>query len=376
MYQDITNERPSSFEVGKWNGGYLPWGKDNRYPNRLSYLIKESFTATSCHRKLTSFIKGLGFKDSEQLVGKVKLGRLWERICNSASSHNTFALHVNYNLQYKISEINFIPVENCRWKIPDEGVDILEIGLSDSWGINILGTPSNVVDIDIFNPDPKVVREQIQKKGIAKYKGQIYLHTEYGDIEYPLSVFHSSRESIETEREVKRFSNSNVRNGFRPSQVFVKVGDFGSEDEKKEYKAQFEQNTGAKGGAVSLLKVKNKDQIPVSIPLNNRSYDKEFELTKEAAKEDIRNSCFGIQPILLGWKGQNQLAANVQEIKEATEFFASETRPLQDRLVVAVNEILENSIFNHRIDNIEPFHIIKDDNRSNGINDNTIAEQC
>lgn len=376
MYEEITGQRPTVFDQGVWNGGYLPWGKDNRYPNRLNWLIEESFTAKSCYRKLVSFMEGSGFRDSEQFVGKHKLGRIWERSCKSGGANQTFAVHVNYNLQYKISEINYIPVSNCRYKIPKEGWEIKEIGLSDCWGKNGFLAQSNVVDLDIYNPDPNVVREQIQRDGIQNYKGQVYIYTEYGEEKYPLSLFHPARESIETEVEVKLFSNSNVRNAYKPSQVFVRVGAYDSPEEKEAFQKGIKENVGGQNAnKVNLLSVNSKEQIPVVLPLRNINYDKEHEATRENAKEDIRNACYGIQPILLGWKGQNQLAANVNELKQAAEFFSAEVKPTQDRFKIAINEILDNSIFSARIDDIEPFKIVDYDTVSNGTNDNPNPKQ-
>lgn len=379
MYYEIAEQRPSIFNHKTFNGGdYVSWGKDNSYPSQMAYIIKESPTANGCKRKIRSFLEGSGFNSESYKVGKYTLGQIWKRACDTGSHMKSFALHVNYNLQYKISEINFIPLANCRYKVPVEGFEVKEVGLSDSWGINRFGA-NNITDINIFNPDPSVVREQIQKDGIQNYKGQVFIYTDWDENEYPESIFHPCRHSIETEIEIKLFSNSITRNGFSPSKLFVAVGDF-VEGQKDSLKDQLADNQGgANAGKIMRLQVNSKEEIPQILDVHAPNFDKQYELTRRDAKEDIRESCFSIPPALLGWTTKSNLAPNQNELLEASNYLHSEIFPIQEAFRDAFNEILEHSIFNVKIENIEPFKMVEkgavNDTSNIGVDNGADTEQ-
>ena len=107
--------------------GIQRYGECNDYPQDISEIVDASGTGGSCVDIYSKFISGKGFKDSDFYKKVInKKGHtndyLVNQISNDFARYGGFAIHVNYNANYKAIEFQHIPIETIRFeKLNDKG---------------------------------------------------------------------------------------------------------------------------------------------------------------------------------------------------------------------------------------------------------------
>lgn len=336
------------------------YGNDNLYPQNISAIAKASGTAELCIDRYAKFIEGYGF-NSEQL-SEVVVNRhdttaddILHDIASDLARFGGFAIHVNYNVLCQITEINFVPFENCRLGEEDVNGHVSHILVHPDWtqkkirgGQPIRVSEETVKRIRIFNPEPEVVAREIEEVGgIDFYNGQILWCSMDGATVYPTPIYDSVITEISTDEGLGNVKYRNVRNNFLVSCMLVykkgipKIDDEGkelddgsmiSDEDLKQF--QGDENT----SKILAVELENDEDMPNVIAFPTKNYDKEFTVTDSSVVERIyaqfhQELFYAIRMGKLGFSGQ--------VMRDAYEYYAGEVTNEQRFIQRAIERIFQ-----------------------------------
>lgn len=284
------------------------YGNDNLYPQHLQAITRASGTAELCLNRYAKFIEGYGFANeaiSDVVVNHVgtTADELLHDIAQDVARFGGFALHVNYNVLCQVTEINFVPFENCRLEEEDDAGNVARILVHPDWtgkktrnGHVIRVDESNIDRIDVFNPNPEVVAAQVIKAGgIDNYKGQILWVSLDGRFQYPTPIYDSVVTDISTDEGLGNIKYRNVRNNFLVSCMLLarkgvpKIDEKGNKIEEQLISDedlltfQGDENT----SKILYVELENEEDKPEVVQFPTRNYDKEFSVTDASVVERI-----------------------------------------------------------------------------------------
>jgi len=285
------------------------FGERNDYPQTVLEIVGGSSTGAACVELYAKFIGGKGFVDQELyklVVNQQGLTNdaLLELLAKDYAMFGGFYVHVNYNMNYKIIGLSWIPFEHVRLGSLNDDNEYDRVAIHWDWGRRF-GTLKNwkkedIDYIDRFNPDPVAIEMQVALAGgWDRYKGQVYVFAGNRHGSYPLPSYSAALTDMSTEQGIANAMYRNARNNFFPAGILVNVKDM-SETEKQEdkvteslMKLQGDENV----GKYLVVDVKVKEEAPIFLPMSVQNYDKEFQVTEKTARERIGRS-FSQPPIL------------------------------------------------------------------------------
>lgn len=338
--------------------GIFSYDIDNAYPQRMLRLIGASGTARNCVRLFSKFLSGKGFEDLS--FAKTILNRkgetadkLLRKIADDYAQHGGFALHFNYNLNLKISEVSVIPMEHTRLPDQIDPLNINKIAVYDDWAKEF----SSRIDrkkikwIDRFTEDPLAVQRQIETAGgIGTWHGQVYWYSNEGESSYPVPVYDPVMEDIDTDSEVKITRNSNVRTGFSASHIFVHKGKFESEEKREEFIQMLSEFQGSDvANSIMLVETETEEQIPILLPIESNLSSKVIEITNTNIKNSIIEAFGQPQELFPGARG-NGITFSNDALRLAYEYYNSSTEPdrfLIEEIFVKFMKLFEGNTFSN-----------------------------
>lgn len=346
------------------------YGKDNAYPQTAKLLTSSSGIASSCLRTYQKFIEGRGFKDSkfyESVVNYdgLECDELLRLVSRDIADYGGFALHVNYNLLGEITDVNFVPFENCRLTIEDDDGRCSKIAVHPDWTKIKRKTKSkgltkkNIDYIDIFNPKKEVVQAQILKAGgIEKYNGQIMYFSSAGNMIYPSPIYDPECTDISTDVGISNVMYRNTRYNFLTAGMLIrKKKQSYNEDEQEEdtFSSDFKKFQGDEN-ACKIIDVvaEHEEEEPKFVPFKTNSYDKEFGVTEKSIGERI-GRVFQQPPIL---RSETVPTGFTQDaINDAYNFYNSITDP-ERRIIERVFKKIFANYYDQSINPTNDFSIL------------------
>lgn len=318
------------------------YGDDNLYPQHLRDITRASGTAELCINRYSKFIEGYGFMN-EQFADTVinpqgaTADELLHDISNDVARHGGFAVHVNYNVLCQVSDIHFVPFEQCRLEEEDDAGNVAHILVHPDWrgrrtrnGRTLLVTDKYIHRINVFNPDPKVVAQQIiDAGGIDKYDGQILWLSMDGRWQYPTPIYDAIITDISTDEGLGNIKNRNVRNNFLVACMLIarkqepKVDKDGNVIERQmiddDDLRQFQGDE--RSSKILYVELENDEDKPEVVPFPTKNYDKEFSVTDASVIERIyaqfhQELFYSIRIGKLGFSGQ--------VMQDAYQYYAGE----------------------------------------------------
>ena len=277
--------------------GIINYDIDNAYPQRVVDIVNGSGVAKSCIDIFFKFINGTGFVDTA--IGntvvdgdRLTADKLLRRVAFDRAMHGGFAIHKNYDITGRETTSNHVPFSHCRIGI-DKDKKPVSIAVYSDWAREVEKRidKAKIDFIDLYDPDPEVVKEQIERAGgIENYKGQIYYHGAGGEVAYPLSPFDSELEDIETDSQIKLIKYKNVSSDFMASHMLVRYGQSeGDDDTEDDMVGQIKEFQGAENAnKVMLVDVDTPEQKPELIPFTHQNKDKLFEYHETSVQNNIR----------------------------------------------------------------------------------------
>lgn len=326
--------------------GVLSYDRDNAYPQRRDRIVSWSGTAQACLRIYSRFLIGGGLKDEtfyKTPVNRTGLtaDKLHRHCAEDLARNRGVAIQVNFNALGE--PVEAYPVKFGDVRISDDKTHAV---LYDDWGRERKKSlqKDRIHTINWWDPDPEVIAAQVAAAGgWDTYRGQIYYWTPTGvgsEADYPVPIYDSQLEDMETEGGLQRFRNRTVSTNFLGSHVIVTnkseqvLDEEGkpveSDDDGPTLIQSFEQFQGA-DNASSIMEVEldQPDDTFKIEKLELQNYDGLYEKTETSVKESILES-FIIPKILL-LRGTASLGDGKQ-FEEAKEFYNDVTA--DDRLIL------------------------------------------
>lgn len=289
------------------NLGLQSYDADNLYPQNVRNIVLNSKTGASCLERYKDYIEGRGIASAllasltVNLDGET-LADLHRLVSDDLATLNGFAVHVNYNVDGRITSLHHIPFENVRLKEADEEGIVRQVALHPDWSGRLTrnGKPvkvdKNTVDIiDVFNPDPAIVQAQMAEAGGPQfYKGQVFYYSAEGHLRYPFAKYHAVLADMSTDEGLSNIMNRNVRCNFLPSGAFVRLkgqttayddGGFEDPDTYSDDLAAIQGDTNAL--KIMDITVETKEEMPEFVNMQGNNYDKEFTATAAEIKDCI-----------------------------------------------------------------------------------------
>lgn len=284
------------------------YGADNLYPQNIKAITKASGTTELCLERYKSFIEGYGFNNSqiaEQVVNRdgATMDDLLSQVADDVACFGGFALHVNYNVLGQVTEVSFVPFEQCRLEESDSVGNVAHIAVHVDWkgnktrnGERVRVEEKNIARFHVFNPSPDVVMAQIEDcGGIENYNGQILWVSKDGKLQYPLPIYDSVITDASTDEGLGNIKYRNVRNNFLVSCMLVakkgtpKIDEQGNEEERQMISDNdlraFQGDT--KGSKILYVELESDEDEPKIVPFPARNFDKEFTATEQSVAERI-----------------------------------------------------------------------------------------
>ena len=318
--------------------GVLNYDEDNMYPQRTREAVKASGTASNCVKQYGKFIRGMGFKD--QIFYNAPINRkggtpdkLLRHLSKDMSLWQGFAWLIKYDLLFNPVEVYPVPFEFCRLGDPDTEYEGM-IAVYNDWDRQkCKSIKKDKLDwIDVYNPNKNVIREQMDAAGGPQfYKGQILWYSVEQE-NYPLAIYDSVLEDIETNSGIKTFRLRNTKSCFLGSKMVELPYEFEEYTEKEEFIDELKKFQGVESGnRMMVVENANAATAPIKITdLESKDNDKMFATTNVTSKDSIIES-FSMPPILAGVQVAGKLG-NAQDLRDAYEYYNIITA--DERLVI------------------------------------------
>ena len=299
-------------QIDRVREDFIPFGKDNLFPQYLSDLKRHSSTHRSVLAQKTTFTTGSGFKTENEALRE-------------------YIKDVNANGE---------SLKDCFKKLADDyftyGNAFLE-GVVYEGGVNFYHKDAATARISknkrdvFFHPDwenAKRYPEKMQKIPIyPRVSGSSFI-IHYKDYEstfsfYGLPDYVAALEHIAIDYEIGKFNHTNFKNGFSPSAIVTVNGDFGEAEAEKFVETAKDTLTGSGNNSKILFLVKNADEsrgTDVQI-LNNKSDGDFLDLQKLTDQNII--TAHRWQPALSGIVSSGKMNNTGSEIRIAYELAMS-----------------------------------------------------
>ena len=301
---------PQRIDVGYLGTlGIKAYGANNLYPQQAKAILDSSSTGAQCADRYSRFIEGEGIANA--IIYNLEVNRYGETtddiltaVAQDLANYGGFALHVNYDLNCKICEVQHVPFESCRLQEDDDSGYIAHIVTHPDWqgrttrnGKVLRVSRDTITSFDRFNADPNIVRAQIAASGgIEHYKGQILWVSTAGRDRYPLPKYDRVLTDLSTDEGLSNVKFRNVRCNFLPSAfVISKTSQALNEDdaarqavEARGFAEDLAQFQGDKTSNVLIsLTVANDEEKPEIVEFPTKNFDKDFEVTDNSVVERI-----------------------------------------------------------------------------------------
>ena len=285
------------------------YGKENDYPQKLREIVGASVTGASCMEQYRKFIIGRGFAQKDWFNAVLNRYNqtsddMLTRIAEDYAMFAGFALLLNYNANYKITEIQHVPFEMVRLGMLDEDGTFDKYAVHPDWGKrNISLRPfrqKDIVYFDRFDPRPEVIRQQVKEAGgWDKWTGQLLYVSKAGRDCYPVPTYDAAVTDMSTEEGLANVALRNVRNNFLPAGMLIDrnntANDKEAEENTKQELKEFQGDTNA--GKMFYVNLQGGDVEPEFKPFKSNNTDKDFVVTGEKAPDNIGRA-FNQPPIL------------------------------------------------------------------------------
>ena len=341
--------------------GIKAYGANNLYPQQAKAILDCSSTGAECCDRYARFIEGEGLVNA--IIYDLEVNHYGETtddiltaVAQDLANYGGFALHVNYDLNCKVCEVQHVPFESCRLQEDDDSGYIAHIVTHPDWqgrttrnGKILRVSRDTIASFDRFNPDPNIVRAQIAASGgIEHYKGQILWVSTAGRDRYPLPKYDRVLTDLSTDEGLSNVKFRNVRCNFLPSAfVISKTSQAMNEDEAArqaveargfaEDLAQFQGDETS--NVLISLTVANDEEKPEIVEFPVKNFDKDFQVTDNSVVERIY-SAFEQEPFLCIRSGK--LGFSGTTIHDCYSYYSSLVSKEQRLIERAFSKIFDN----------------------------------
>jgi hypothetical protein len=325
---------------------WIPFGRDNLYPNFTSDLMYKSsiHNAIQTGKHELTIGDGLTWDENETSATDINVvNKLFYKANPEETLDDVFAkcaldkiLFGGYALQViwskdrqTIAEVYHTPFDTVRKGKPDAEGKIIDYYISQDW-INYrrkMNTP-----VQIFGFDLKNRKEARQLMYVEDYfPGQIY----------PQPSYVASVPYILTDFEIGQTHLNSIKNGLATNFILNISSGIPTDEEQDDFSQDVKDNlVGSKGQKVLVTFSEGKDNAPEFIPITIQDEFNKYITLNEAVTQNLLTANRLTSPILLGIKTPGQLG-NINEIEGSFEvYYAQVISKIQNDLLKTFNKIL------------------------------------
>lgn len=339
------------------NLGIKSYDADNLYPQNARAIIRNSKTGSGCLERLCTYMEGNGI--ASEALGNFIVNRKGETLNDlhalvsaDLATFNGFAIHVNYNVDGRIVEIQHIPFENVRLTEPDEEGNIQRVALHPDWseqetrgGKAIRVRRENIDYLQVFAPERAAI--QMRKAGGPQYYGgQVLYYSTAGYLRYPIAPYDSILTDLSTDEGLSNLMLRNARMNFIPAGAWVHYRGQGQPGEdggdiytEGYYSDELRELQGDKNAMkVMDFTIESKEDMPEFVRIQGENIDKEFTATAAEVKDCIY-SAFGQEGFLSLRNGKVGFSGTL--ISDVTTEYANQQKKTQAKLTQTYRTLLK-----------------------------------
>lgn len=356
-------------ESNKYKGyPFLANGEKNDYPTMIELLVGGSATAKACAGVIADFIYGKGFsleaearatarqqrtrfrKDTLYINDKRETPNdLLKKVARSLSYHKGVFVQVNYNQLFQKTSIQVLPYRYCRLGARDSNNYRGKVLYYENWD-NLQDkkeVDKNVKAIDLYDPSPKVIQEQVDAAGgWDNYKGQVYFLNLDRNDSYPLAWADVVLLDCESEMLSTKYTRNGFKKGFFGTYAFV-TSTMNSDEDREDFRDNLRNSIGVEAEQsvfhfeLEMKGDKLEDQVLVK-PIESNVKADLFEYADKKTANNIRKTYGNIPPVLIDFVEGKLGNTSGDSLKEARIFMQEQMQEERQDVQEMFEELFDN----------------------------------
>nr|DAK71974.1 MAG TPA: HK97 Family Phage Portal Protein [Caudoviricetes sp.] len=356
-------------ESNKYKGyPFLANGEKNDYPTMIELLVGGSATAKACAGVIADFIYGKGFsleaearaaarqqrtrfrKDTLYINDKRETPNdLLKKVARSLSYHKGVFVQVNYNQLFQKTSVQVLPYRYCRLGARDSNNYRGKVLYYENWD-NLQDkkeVDKNVKAIDLYDPSPKVIQEQVDAAGgWDNYKGQVYFLNLDRNDSYPLAWADVVLLDCESEMLSTKYTRNGFKKGFFGTYAFV-TSTMNSDEDREEFRDNLRNSIGVEAEQsvfhfeLEMKGDKLEDQVLVK-PIESNVKADLFEYADKKTANNIRKTYGNIPPVLIDFVEGKLGNTSGDSLKEARIFMQEQMQEERQDVQEMFEELFDN----------------------------------
>lgn len=356
-------------ESNKYKGyPFLANGEKNDYPTMIELLVGGSATAKACAGVIADFIYGKGFslevearatarqqrtrfrKDTLYINDKRETPNdLLKKVARSLSYHRGVFIQVNYNQLFQKTSVQVLPYRYCRLGARDSNNYRGKVLYYENWD-NLQDkkeVDKNVKAIDLYDPSPKVIQEQVDAAGgWDKYKGQVYFLNLDRNDSYPLAWADVVLLDCESEMLSTKYTRNGFKKGFFGTYAFV-TSTMNSDEDREDFRDNLRNSIGVEAEQsvfhfeLEMKGDKLEDQVLVK-PIESNVKADLFEYADKKTSNNIRKTYGNIPPVLIDFVEGKLGNTSGDSLKEARIFMQEQMQEERQDVQDMFEELFDN----------------------------------
>jgi len=291
---------------------FVPFGKDNLFPQYLAELKRQSSTHRSVLAQKTTFTTGGGFKTSNESLSNYiqdvnangeSLKDIFKRLADDYYSYgNAYLEGVVYE-----GGVNLYHKDASTARMSKDKKSVL---FNPDWA-NYTKNKDKTQKIPVY---PNISRSRF----IIHYKDYESTFNFYGLPDYVAALEH-----IAIDFEIGKFNHTSFKNGFSPSAIVTVNGDFGEAEAEKFVETAKDTLTGSGNNSKILFLVKNgEDSRGTDVQIISNKEDGDFLDLQKLTDQNIITA-HRWQPALSGIVSSGKMNNTGSEIRIAYDLAMS-----------------------------------------------------
>lgn len=363
------NKESRRTESNKYKGyPFLANGEKNDYPTMIELLVGGSATAKACAGVIADFIYGKGFsleaearatarqqrtrfrKDTLYINDKRETPNdLLKKVARSLSYHKGVFLQVNYNQLFQKTSVQVLPYRYCRLGARDSNNYRGKVLYYENWD-NLQDkkeVDKNVKVIDLYDPSPKVIQEQVDAAGgWDNYNGQVYFLNLDRNDSYPLAWADVVLLDCESEMLSTKYTRNGFKKGFFGTYAFV-TSTMNSDEDREDFRDNLRNSIGVEAEQsvfhfeLEMKGDKLEDQVLVK-PIESNVKADLFEYADKKTANNIRKTYGNIPPVLIDFVEGKLGNTSGDSLKEARIFMQEQMQEERQDVQEMFEELFDN----------------------------------
>lgn len=356
-------------ESNKYKGyPFLANGERNDYPTMIELLVGGSATAKACAGVIADFIYGKGFSMEAEARATARQQRtrfrkdtlyindkretpndLLKKVARSLSYHKGVFVQVNYNQLFQKTSVQVLPYRYCRLGARDSNNYRGKVLYYENWD-NLQDkkeVDKNVKAIDLYDPSPKVIQEQVDAAGgWDNYKGQVYFLNLDRNDSYPLAWADVVLLDCESEMLSTKYTRNGFKKGFFGTYAFV-TSTMNSDEDREDFRDNLRNSIGVEAEQsvfhfeLEMKGDKLEDQVLVK-PIESNVKADLFEYADKKTANNIRKTYGNIPPVLIDFVEGKLGNTSGDSLKEARIFMQEQMQEERQDVQEMFEELFDN----------------------------------